>query len=106
MDTARAAALGQQAASTHPGPSSHSSARSPRQASLLRRCDPQAALAWWSDAPSTQTAERPRHQRLLVAISGYKTAALGLGFGDRFGGFRGRSGSFKEMVLQAEKPGE
>jgi hypothetical protein len=43
---------------------------------------------------------------LLVAISGYKTAALGLGFGDRFGGFRGRSGSFKEMVLQAEKPGE
>src|SRR4029453_7309644 len=34
------------------------------------------------------------------------TAALGLGFGDRLGGFRGRSGSFKEIVLQTEKPGE
>jgi hypothetical protein len=34
------------------------------------------------------------------------TSALGLGFGDRFGGFQGRSGSFKEMVQRAEKPGE
>jgi hypothetical protein len=34
------------------------------------------------------------------------TSALGLGFGDRFGGFQGRSGSFKEMVQQAEKPPE
>jgi hypothetical protein len=35
-----------------------------------------------------------------------RTTALGLGFGDRFGGFQGRSGSFEEMVLQAEEPGE
>jgi hypothetical protein len=47
----------------------------------------------WSDAPPTQTAERPRHQCLCVAISGYKAAALGLGFGDRFGGFHGKEPS-------------
>jgi hypothetical protein len=34
------------------------------------------------------------------------TSALGLGFGDRFGGFQGCSGPFEEMVLHAEKPGE
>jgi hypothetical protein len=31
---------------------------------------------------------------------------LGTGFGDRFEHFRGGSGSFKEGVLQAEKPAE
>jgi hypothetical protein len=30
-------------------------------------------------------------------------APLGLGLGDRFGGFRGRSGSFKERMREAEK---
>jgi hypothetical protein len=35
-----------------------------------------------------------------------ETTVLGLGFGDRFGGFEGRSGSFKEMVQHTEKPGE
>ena len=35
-----------------------------------------------------------------------RTSTLGLGFGDRFEGFQGRSGSFEEMVLQAEKPCE
>jgi hypothetical protein len=34
------------------------------------------------------------------------TSALGIGFGDRFAGSEGRSGSFKEMVQQAEKPAE
>src|SRR5512132_798932 len=56
--------------------------------------------------PQRRQPSDPAINCLLVAISGYKTAALGLGFGDRFGDFRGRSGSFKEMVLQAEKPGE
>jgi hypothetical protein len=32
--------------------------------------------------------------------------ALGMGFGDRFGDFRGGSGSFKGRVQQADKPGE
>ena len=31
---------------------------------------------------------------------------LGLGLGDRFEGFQGRSGSFEERVLHTEKPGE
>lgn len=35
-----------------------------------------------------------------------RTAHLGLGFGDRFGGFQGRSGSFKERMQHTEKPGE
>ena len=34
------------------------------------------------------------------------TSALGLGFGDRFGGFQGRPGSFKEMVLHTEELAE
>ncbi len=39
----------------------------------------------------------------LLSSPATRTIALGLGFGDRFGGFQGRSGSFKEMVLQSEE---
>jgi hypothetical protein len=42
----------------------------------------------------------------LLPYLSTRTSALGLGFGDRFGGFQGCSGSFEEMVLHAEKPGE
>ena len=31
---------------------------------------------------------------------------MGLGFGDRFGGFQGRSGPLEEMVPNAKKAGE
>jgi hypothetical protein len=31
---------------------------------------------------------------------------VGMGFGDRFGGFRGGSGSSRGRVLQADKPGK
>lgn len=31
---------------------------------------------------------------------------MGLGFGDRFGGFQGRSGPLEEMVPHAKKAGE
>ena len=41
----------------------------------------------------------------LLPSMATRTSALGLGFGDRFAGFQGRSGSFEEMVLQAEKLG-
>ena len=43
------------------------------------------------------------HDGLVVSEHGL---ALGRGSGDRFGAFRGGSGSFKESVLQAEKPAE
>jgi hypothetical protein len=42
---------------------------------------------------------------LLTSLA-TRTNSLGLGFGDRFEGFQGRSGSFEERVLHTEKPGE
>jgi hypothetical protein len=52
-----------------------------------------------------QTSDLAINAPLLPYLA-TKTSALGLGLGDRFGGFQGRSGSFEEMVLLAEKPGE
>jgi hypothetical protein len=51
--------------------------------------------------PSDLTFAAPLLPPLATGMS-----VLGLGFGDRFGGFQGRSRSFKEMVHQAEKSGE
>ena len=51
-------------------------------------------------------ARRPRHQRSLVSSLAIRTIAMGLGFGDRFGGFQGRSGPLEEMVPHAKKAGE
>ena len=42
----------------------------------------------------------------LLSSLATTTSALGLGFGDRFRGFQGCSGSFEEMVLKAEEPVE
>ena len=42
----------------------------------------------------------------LLSSLATKTSALGLGFGDRFRSFLGRSGSFEEMVLHTDTPGE
>ncbi len=59
--------------------------------------------------PSKKNDERPAlasadrcQSRSRAAI----TALLGLGFGDRFEGFRGGSGFFGEGVQQAEKSAE
>jgi hypothetical protein len=54
---------------------------------------------------------RPGHVDLAINVPllsslAIRTIALGLGFGDRFGGFQGRSGPLEEMVPHAKKAGE
>src|SRR5262245_58421612 len=54
------------------------------------------------------SSERPGGLNLTpcvmrVSVSAART--LGMGFGDRFGDFRGGSGSFKGRVQRADKPG-
>ena len=52
---------------------------------------------------------RPGHVDLAINVPllsslAIRTIALGLGLGDRFGGFQGRSGPLEEMVPHAKKP--
>ena len=54
---------------------------------------------------------RPGHVDLAINVPllsslAIRTIAMGLGFGDRFGGFQGRSGPLEEMVAHAKKAGE
>jgi hypothetical protein len=52
----------------------------------------------------TQGLHFTRSAMRVISVSAERP--LGMGFGDRFGDFRGGSGSFKGRVQQADKPGE
>ena len=52
------------------------------------------------------SAEGLRLTRYALRVSVSAARTLGMGFGDRFGDFRGGSGSFKGRVQRADKPGE
>jgi hypothetical protein len=101
MRTARAAALYQQAAvSTHPWP------LNALRGALSRVGAVRFVDAICPDAPRRRQPNDLAINAPLLPSLATRTSALGLGFGDRFGGCQGRSGSFKEMVQQAEKPRE
>jgi hypothetical protein len=76
-----------------------------------RRCHPRAALAWLPRCATSLTEGRTPERtpaRTLACCQDrlLSRAPLGLGSGDRFQACRGTSGTFKEGVLQARKPGE
>src|SRR6266545_3893872 len=75
------------------------------QASLLRRCHPHAAVA---DGPMLPQRRQPTDppSTLTCCHLWLQDRRFGARFWGQVRGFSGRSGSFKEMVLQAEKPAE
>jgi hypothetical protein len=84
------------------GHSTNPSARSPKQVGRASVDSIRAALAW-----CPMLAHRRQPSRLVItpmlSSLATRTSALGIGFGDRFEGFQGCSGSSEKRVQQAKK---
>jgi hypothetical protein len=94
--------------STHSGNSGEGPARiHDSGCAKPRRFRPRPTLPWLPIAHQVRYSEgRPSRLRATLASCLRRLqvwAPLGLGPGDRFGGFRGRSGSSKERMREAEK---